>query len=109
MIIWYCYFLFFFKKGGRGGHLSAEPWIVLCESLPVGLGCDGGIQEAVLDSRCGADVFIKELLPRLLRDGFSRHSVTYTHTRTQSGQSETEVNSELEREKVKPVRPVRPN
>lgn len=62
--------------------MSQEPWVILCESVPVSLGSDGGVQEAVLNSHRRTDVFIQELLPCLLGDGFSRHFVTYTKRHT---------------------------
>lgn len=53
-----------------GLYLCEQPWVVLSQSVKVGLSRHVGVAEFVLDSlRCG-DELVQELLSRLLGDGF---------------------------------------
>lgn len=47
-------------------YLGEKPWLLLCQSVKVGLGRHVDVSEAVLDCRSGADVLVEEFLPRLL-------------------------------------------
>lgn len=52
--------------------------MVPAQQIPVGLGRDAGVQEAVLNGRRGADVLVQELFSCLLGDGFGRHGACHT-------------------------------